>query len=142
MPQDNKDWLPSAKEVDDYMEGREYFKVIVAGGRMMNNYELLKSKLDAILVNKAKQFKIQIVSGTANGADRLGERYAKERGYSIKQFPADWDGFGKRAGYLRNAQMADYADALVAFWDGESKGTNHMIELGKSKNIMVAVVKY
>lgn len=141
MEDDDKSWLPSPEEVDEYMEYKGYFKVIVAGGRTMNNYELLCRKLDAILVNKVAQG-IQIVSGTANGADKLGERYARDRGYGIEQFPANWDAFGKRAGYLRNSQMADYADALIAFWDGESKGTKHMIDLAESKGLKVAVVRY
>lgn len=135
----------------------EYFKVIVAGGRTMTNYELLCRKLDHILSNI--EIPIQVVSGTANGADALGERYADERGYSVKQFPAPWDDiegkpphsigtsrdgkkYWKAAGHHRNAQMADYADALVAFWDCESKGTKNMIGLAESKGLKVAVVRY
>lgn len=115
------------------------FKVIVAGSRTMRDYNLLRRKLDQLL---SRQTDIEIVSGTANGADKLGERYAKDRGYALKQFPADWEKHGKRAGYLRNAQMADYADALVAFWDEESKGTMHMIELAKAKGLKIVVVKF
>ena len=155
----DKQWLPSPQEVDEYMESRDCFKVIVAGGRSMNNYELLCRKLDHILSDKAKQCRIQIVSGTANGADALGERYAKERGFSIAKFPAPWediegkpphsigtrrDGkkYWKAAGHHRNDQMADYADALVAFWDGESSGTKNMIGLAEGKELKVAVVRY
>ena len=116
------------------------FKVIIAGGRDFSNYELLKTKLDKILSNINQP--IQIVSGTANGADTLGERYAKERNYQIKQFPANWNTYGKRAGYLRNEQMAKYADACVCFWDYQSKGTKHMIELSKEYNLKLRVVKY
>ncbi len=115
------------------------FKVIVAGSRTMRDYNLLRRKLDQLL---SRQTDVEIVSGTANGADKLGERYAKDREYALKQFPADWEKYGKRAGYLRNAQMADYADALVAFWDAESKGTMHMIELAKAKGLKIVVVKF
>lgn len=115
------------------------FKVIVAGSRTMRDYNLLRRKLDQLL---SQQTDIEIVSGTANGADKLGERYARDREYVLKQFPADWEKHGKRAGYLRNAQMADYADALVAFWDEESKGTMHMIELAKAKGLRIVVVKF
>jgi hypothetical protein len=115
------------------------FKVIIAGGRDFNDYELLCKKCDHML---SEQSDIEIVSGKARGADSLGERYAKERGYNVKEFPAQWDMFGKSAGYRRNAEMADYADALIAFWDGESKGTNHMINLAKEKNIKIKVVNY
>lgn len=61
---------------------------------------------------------ITVVSGKARGADTLGEQYAKEHGYSIQYFPADWERYGKAAGYLRNTEMAKNADALVAFWTG------------------------
>lgn len=82
------------------------------------------------------------MSGTANGADQLSERWAKEFGYLIKYFPANWEKYGKLAGYKRNKQMAEYADALIAFWDGKSKGTKHMIDLAKEQNLQVRVVRY
>lgn len=115
------------------------FKVIIAGGRDFNNYELLKEKVDFLLQNKGE---IEIVSGAARGADKLGERYAKEKGYPINSHPANWDLYGKSAGYIRNKEMAKYANALIAFWDGKSKGTNHMINLAKECGIFVRVVYY
>ena len=68
------------------------------------------------------------------------KKYANERGYPIKQFPADWNKYGKSAGYKRNEEMAKYADALIAFWDGKSKGTKHMIDLAKRYGLKVKVV--
>lgn len=114
-------------------------RVIIAGGREFNNYELLKEKCDIAL---SKTENIEIVSGTANGADKLGEQYAKEKGYTIKQFPADWDRNGKSAGYIRNEEMAMYADAAIIFWDGASKGTKHMIQLAKTYKLKVKLVMY
>lgn len=114
-------------------------KVIVAGGRKFNNYNLLKTTLNNILSNKTD---IEIVSGTANGADKLGERYAEQYNYHIKKFPAEWDKYGKSAGYIRNEEMAKYADALVAYWDGISKGTRHMIDLAEKHNLKVRVIRY
>lgn len=108
----------------------DIFRVIVAGSRDFTDYDLLKSKLDFLLKNRNN---IIIVSGTAKGADKLGEQYAKERGYKIAEYPADWS-LGKKAGYLRNKQMAENADAAVIFWDGESPGSKHMIDLAKEKN--------
>lgn len=108
------------------------FKIIVAGSRTFTDYEMLKDYLDRLLVNISKDFEIEIVSGHARGADALGERYAQERGYRLITFPADWASFGKLAGFRRNVQMAKYADALVAFHDGESRGTQHMIETMRS----------
>ena len=120
-------------------KGEERFRVIIAGGRTFIDFELMCSKCDAILKNKKN---VEVVSGTARGADDLGERYAVERCYDIKQFPADWDKYGKSAGYKRNKQMAEYGDALIAFWDGISKGTKHMIDLAKENNLPVRIIKY
>jgi hypothetical protein len=72
---------------------------------------------------------VEIVSGCANGADKLGERYADDSGYGITRFPAEWKLYGKQAGYIRNKQMAEYATHCVCFWDGQSKGTKMMIDL-------------
>ena len=76
------------------------FRVIVAGSRNFDDYGLLSDTLDKLLQNKGKD--VVIVSGTARGADTLGEQYAAERGFQISRFPADWDRFGKSAGYRRN----------------------------------------
>jgi len=112
-------------------------KVIIAGSRNFNDYNLLKSSCDNLLTQFTN---IEIVSGTARGADKLGERYAREKGYDIKEFPANWDKFGKSAGYIRNDEMAKYADMLIAFWDGASKGTKHMIDLANKRGIKVIVI--
>lgn len=112
------------------------FKVIIAGSRGFDNYELLKKRMDKLL-QKKKPEDIEIVSGTAKGADSLGERYAKERGYTLKRLPAEWDKYGKRAGYIRNYEMAVYADACVVFWDEESNGTRNMIYSAKVRKIQL-----
>jgi len=117
----------------------QLIRIIVAGGRDFNDYELLKEKLDKL--NKHLN-RFEVVSGKARGADSLGERYARENDLPIAEFPADWDTHGKKAGFLRNADMADYADGCVVFWDGKSKGTQHMINLAKEKGIQLAVVEY
>jgi hypothetical protein len=113
-------------------------KVIIAGSRNFNDYNLLKTSCDNLLTQFTN---IEIVSGTARGADKLGERYAMEKGYSIKEFPANWS-LGKSAGYIRNDEMAQYADMLIAFWDGTSKGTKHMIDLANKRSINVEIVNY
>ena len=114
-------------------------KIIIAGGREFNDYDLLKSKCDEIL---RLQTDIEIVSGKARGADKLGEDYAKEKGYKIKEFPADWEKYKKGAGYIRNKKMAEYSEGLIAFWDGKSKGTKSMIDLAKQHGLKVRVIKY
>ena len=116
------------------------FRVIIAGGRYFNDYDLLRHKMDIILSNITDE--IQVNCGMATGADSLGEKYAKSKGYKINYFPADWDKYGKSAGYRRNKQMAENAEALVAFWDGESKGTKLMIDLAKEYNLKIRIIKY
>ena len=114
-------------------------KVIIAGSRTFEDYELLCRKCDTYLSSLSD---IEIVSGAASGADRLGEKYARSKGYEIKQFFADWDKYGKSAGYKRNEEMAKYAHALIAFWDGRSRGTRHMIDLAAKYNLSIKVVRY
>ena len=114
-------------------------KVIIAGGRDFEDYYLLCQKVEKIL---SRQDEVEIVSGTAKGADKLGELYAHEHGHQIKRFPADWGSFGKKAGYIRNEEMAEYADALIAFWNGESKGTKHMIDIANNNELKVRVITY
>lgn len=116
------------------------FRVIIAGSRDFSDYQLLARKMDRILSNTDGP--IAIVCGKARGADTLGERYAKERGHDVIYFPARWEIYGRSAGYKRNVQMADNADALVAFWDGKSVGTMHMIAIAKSKGLKVRIVRY
>lgn len=116
------------------------FRVIIAGGRDFDDYDLLKRTMDTLLINISDE--IIVVCGKARGADTLGEKYANNKGYQVSYFPAEWDKFGKSAGYRRNEQMALNADALVAFWDGTSKGTKHMIDVARLFGLKVRVKKY
>ena len=117
------------------------FKVIVAGGREFSDYNMLSQKLHNILLEKDLS-QVEIVSGKAKGADSLGEKWGKINGCHIAEFPAQWDKYGKSAGYKRNEEMAKYADALIAFWDGESRGTKHMIDLAKRYELKIRVIMY
>ena len=114
-------------------------KVIIAGGRNFNDYDSLKNKVDTILSN---QKEVTIVSGTARGADRLGERYAEENHHKVEKYPAMWDIYGKSAWYKRNEEMAKIADSCVVFWDGKSRGTKHMIDLAKKFNLKLRIIKF
>ena len=114
-------------------------KVIIAGTRTFSDYKLLKEKCNEIL----KDYKnIEIVSGTSKGADQLGETYAKEMGFDLKIFKPDWTGLGRKAGPLRNIEMGNYSDILIAFWDNVSGGTKHMIKYSTEKVLKVFVVTY
>jgi uncharacterized protein YeaO (DUF488 family) len=114
-------------------------RVIVAGTRSFNDYNLLKK----VLNNKLKKYNdLTILCGCAQGADTLGKRWTKENGYKVEEYPAKWDDFGKKAGYIRNEKMAKNADALIAFWDEKSKGTKHMINFATEYNLNIKVIKY
>ena len=113
-------------------------KVIIAGGRDFDNYNLLRE----VCIRELGNLDIEIVCGGARGADRLGEVFAIEMGYPITYFKADWKTNGRSAGPIRNKQMAEYADTLFAFWDGKSRGTKNMIDLAKKKNLHVIIVGY
>jgi predicted Rossmann-fold nucleotide-binding protein len=114
-------------------------KVIVAGGRNFSDYQLLCKTLDFYFQNLDKD-ELTIVSGAARGADSLGERYAREKGYKIERYPADWNGPHKKgAGFARNREMAEVSDALVAFPGGN--GTAHMIRTAKELGLKVRVVE-
>jgi len=111
------------------------FYLLVAGSRGFNNYPMLKEKLDYLLQNQSGK-EIHIVSGGAKGADTLAEWYAKERGYQMHVFSADWS-IGKSAGYRRNEQMHQFISQFpkrgcVCFWDGSSKETQHNFDLCKT----------
>lgn len=111
-------------------------KVIIAGSRDINEYDEL------LLAVKYADFKVtEVVSGTANGVDKMGERWAKEQGIPITRFPANWKEQGFSAGYFRNVRMGEYADALIAVWDGESKGTASMIRIMRMRMKPVYVHK-
>lgn len=110
-------------------------RVIVAGSRTFNDYDMVRSILD---IKKDREGEdIIIVSGGARGADRLGELYAQDNNLECHLYEANWSKYGKAAGPLRNEEMADNADMLLAFWDGRSPGTSHMIKTARKKGLHV-----
>ena len=113
-------------------------KVIIAGSRTFHNYNKLEEECNKILMGRDD---VEVVSGRAMGADMLGEIYADENKHTVKHFPAEWDKHGKGAGFIRNGEMAKYANMFIAFWDGESKGTKHMIETAKRLEIKTHIIK-
>ena len=114
-------------------------KVIIAGSRGFNNYLLLAKTCDHMLQN---QQEVEIVSGGAKGADKLGELYAEQYGYEVTQFLPHWARYGSVAGFVRNKEMAVYADALICFWDGSSKGTLNMIQVARSAGLKIKICKF
>lgn len=113
-------------------------KIIIAGSRNFTNYQKLKRECNYFLLDKKN---IEIVSGDHyKGADKLGVQYANEKGFNIVRFPAEWNKFGKAAGPKRNKEMAIFADVLIAFWDGKSRGTQNMIQLATQRELIIKVV--
>lgn len=115
-------------------------KIIVAGGREFNDYNRLEKELDNIF--KEYHDDITIISGAARGTDTLGVAYAVRHNLNFIKMPADWDTYGKSAGYRRNEDMANFSDVLVAFWDGNSKGTKHMIDIATRKGMPIHIIRY
>ena len=115
------------------------FRVIIFGSRDFNDYEMLELNCNYYFKNKFPN--IEIVSGKAKGADTLGERYAENYNLDVKEFPADWDLHGKSAGYIRNKEMGNYADAGIGFHMNNSRGTQYMINILKDLGKPVRVIK-
>lgn len=113
-------------------------KIIVAGGRDFNNRVIM----DKILSEHIDPSFDIIISGCAKGADTLGAEWAATHGVALQTFPANWEMYGKSAGFIRNADMGAYADAAIIFWDGESKGTKHMIQTMKKLGKPYSVFNY
>ena len=119
------------------------YHIIVCGGRHFENYALLCKTLAENFGNDIEE----IVSGHCQGADTLGEKWAKEHDVPCKIFPAEWKRYGKKAGPMRNKQMVDYIDgfskkAVVAFTSPNSVGTRNTIALAKRKGISVIETPY
>jgi hypothetical protein len=122
------------------MRTRKMFRVIIAGGRDFEDYTFLQEKCTKVLTSKLPR--VIIISGCAKGADKLGEVFAAYNNLEVERFPADWDKFGKSAGHVRNRQMADVSDALIAFWDGRSKGTGGMVMTMRKLEKPVRIIRY
>jgi hypothetical protein len=112
-------------------------RTIIAGSRSFGRYEDLKEAI------KDSGLEITtVLSGTAAGADKLGERWANENLVQLERYPAEWDLYGKSAGHKRNIEMAHKADALVLLWDGMSSGSAHMLETATRLGLIVHVRRF
>lgn len=109
-------------------------KTIIAGSRDITDYSLVSEIIQNHDIT-------EIVCGGARGVDAIGKAYGEANNIPVKMFPADWNLFGKSAGFRRNVQMAEYADRLIAVWDGKSVGTKNMIDYMRKINKPVSVYK-
>ena len=114
-------------------------KVAVVGSRDFDDFDYLSAILDCTRNLPGIDL---IISGGARGADRLAEQYAKQHTIPIKIFYAEWDKYGKSAGYRRNIDIINEAEMVIAFWDGKSKGTKHSIDLAKKQGKLISVYTF
>jgi hypothetical protein len=110
-------------------------KIAVVGSRGFNDFEKLEKELNKYEID-------EIISGGAKGADALSEKYAKKHNIPIKIFKPDWRKYKRGAGLVRNKQIVENADVVIAFWDGASKGTKFTIDYAKKPNKMVVIVEF
>lgn len=115
-------------------------KLIIAGSRGITDYNIIRDAVVSSGLWKEYGKQIEVVCGMARGVDLLGKEFADRNKLTVHKFPADWDKYGKAAGYIRNKQMGDFADILLAIWDGKSRGTKQMIDYMKSLGKPVHVV--
>lgn len=118
-------------------------KLIIAGSRDFKDYNLIEQKvLGFIKRHRTENESVEIISGRARGADSLGEKFADKFGLKKHLMPAEWNKYGKAAGFRRNGEMAKIATHCILFWDGESRGTENMTEIAKKNGLIFEVVKY
>ena len=114
-------------------------RVIVAGCRSYRNYDEARVFLEQCFKNISCKEEIVLVSGQCQGADELGERFAKEKGWLIEKHPAMWKKYGRAAGPIRNREMVNTCDVVICFWDGKSKGTGSLIRYAKNMGKPVTI---
>ena len=110
-------------------------KLAIVGSRSFSNYDFLVENLSQIVTKDDI-----IVSGGARGADTLASKYAYQYNLKLVVFKPDWEKFGKSAGYLRNVEIVNYCDKLLAFWDNKSKGTKHSIDIAIKQKKLLKVI--
>lgn len=120
------------------------FKLIVAGGRDFNDKELMDQTIKTVIAELPDDCVVSIVSGMANGADALGYEWALHNKCKVYKHYAEWNKYGKRAGYIRNQEMCDNSQGLLAFHSNKinDKGTRHMIQCARNKGLYIKVSHY
>ena len=119
------------------------YRMIVAGGRNYSNQNVVNYYIDRVKdVCDSRGLNLVIVCGMATGADTLGRNYAISNGLEVLEFPANWNRYGKSAGYIRNKEMGNIADSAIVFWDGRSKGSKLMIDIMHELKKPVVAISY
>jgi hypothetical protein len=130
-----------ADESYESYDGLEY-RLIVSGGRAVTDVDLVQSGLSEHIAQLASVGNrvTMIIHGMASGVDTIAGNYGRDHNLRIVEFPADWERYGRAAGPIRNKEMIEYGDELLAFWDGKSKGTGGTIKLARRAGIPVSVI--
>ena len=110
-------------------------RTIIAGSRTATKEQVYTAINQCSFKNEISV----VICGTAKGADTYGKEYAIENNIKVVDFFPNWNLYGKSAGYRRNVEMAENADALIAIWNGSSKGTKHMIDIATLKNLKLFI---
>ena len=120
---------------------KDKYKIIIAGGRDIDNYEVVRGSLEEFITQKGMTTSdIEIVQGGASGVDWTAKHISSVANTSMKEFKADWGAHGKAAGPIRNKQMAEYADALILIWDGKSRGSASMLKEAEKQGLDIKQV--
>ena len=122
------------ESIDKVVESKDKnTNIMIVGSRGFSNYDYVEQKVDQYIKDNRIEEPITIISGGARGVDTLAEKYADEKKYKFKCFPANWGQFGSAAGPIRNKKMVRYIEkhggVCLVFWDGKSTGSKEDIEL-------------
>lgn len=114
-------------------------RIAIVGSRDFHDYKSMK----IFIFDKIKLHQIEtIVSGGASGADTLAEKFAKEFNLKLEVYKANWELYGKKAGFVRNKDIVKNSEVIFAFWDGKSKGTENTIYLAEKSKKQVFVMEF
>ena len=103
--------------------------VAIIGSRKFSPLKEVENYVRQLYSNSLGHQQYLVISGGARGVDKEAEKHAKEWGLFHKCYLPDWTKYGKKAGFIRNEEIIKNCDVVTAFWDGESKGTKHSIDL-------------
>lgn len=105
-------------------------KIVICGSRSITDINILNEAINS----SGFEFDT-VISGGARGVDTLAIQWANTNNKKLEIYPAEWNRYGIKAGYIRNKLMGDTGDGIIAIWDGISPGTKNMIDIARAKNL-------
>lgn len=116
-------------------------RIAIVGSREVGDIRRARGEIRSLVFCLMQEHpgEVEVVSGGAVGVDHMAESVAIELACGLRVFPAAWNRYGKRAGFLRNQQIVDYCDEIHAWWNGKSKGTKHTIDLARKAGKPVTI---